>query len=101
MFTTEPLVLVKSQNCVRLFVVPLPAAHQATLSFTISQSWLKLMSIKSVTPSNCLVLCHPFFLLSSIFPSIMSFPLSQLFVSGDQSIGASASTSVPPVKIQV
>ena len=101
MFTTEPLVLVQSQSRVRLFVVPLPAAHQASLSFIISQSWLKLMSTESVMPSNHLILCHPFLLLSSIFPSIMSFPVSQLFISGDQCIGASASASVPPVKIQV
>ena len=46
------------------------AAHQASLSFTISQSLLKLMSIESVMPSNHLILCHPFLLLSSIFPSI-------------------------------
>ena len=48
------------------------AAHQASLSFTISQSLLKFMSIESVMPSNHLILCHPL-LLPSIFPSIRVF----------------------------
>ena len=52
---------------------PWTAAHQASLSFTISQSLLKLMSIESVMPSNHLILCHPLFLLPSIFPSIRGF----------------------------
>ena len=46
------------------------AAHQASLSFTISWSFLKLMSIESVMPSNHLILCHPLLLPPSIFPSI-------------------------------
>ena len=46
------------------------AAHQASLSFTISQSLLKLMSIESVMPSNHLILCRPLLLLPSIFHSI-------------------------------
>ena len=49
------------------------AARQAALSFTISQSLLRLMSIKSVMPSNHLILCHPLLLLPSIFPSIRVF----------------------------
>ena len=49
------------------------AAHQASLSFTVSRSSLKLMSLESVTPSNHLVLCHPVLLLASIFPSIRIF----------------------------
>ena len=48
-------------------------AHQASLSFTISWSLLKLMSIESVMPSNYLILCRPLLLLSSIFPSIRVF----------------------------
>ena len=100
-FTIEPLVLVQSLSRVQLFVIPLPAAHQASLSFTISPSFLKLMSTEWVMPSNRLILCHPLLLLTSVFPSIRSFPVSQLFISGDQSIGASASASVPPMKIQV
>ena len=49
------------------------AARQASLSFTISQSLLKLMSIESVMPSNNLFLCHPLLLLPSLFPSIRVF----------------------------
>ena len=49
------------------------AARQASLSITISRSLLKLISIESVMPSNHLVLCHPLFLLPSIFPSIRVF----------------------------
>ena len=54
-------------------VTPWTAAHQASLSFTISQSLLKLMSIESVIPSNHLILCCPLLLLPSIFPSIRVF----------------------------
>jgi len=49
------------------------AAQHASLSFTVSQSVLKLMSIESVMPSNHLILCHPLLLLPSIFPSIKVF----------------------------
>ena len=49
------------------------AALQASLSFTISQSLLKLMSIELVMPSNHLILCHPLLLLPSMFPSIRAF----------------------------
>ena len=67
------VVVVQSLSCVQLFATPWTAAHQASLSFTISQSLLKLMSIESVMPSNHLVLCHPLLLLLSIFPSIIVF----------------------------
>ena len=56
---------VQSLSC----VTPWTAAYQASLSFTISQSLLKLMSIESVMPSNYLKLCRPLLLLPSIFPS--------------------------------
>ena len=56
-----------------LFATPWTAAHQASLSITNSQSLLKLMSIKLVMPSNHLVLCCPFLLLPSVFPSIRVF----------------------------
>ena len=82
-----------------LFATPWTAAHQAPLSFTISQSLLKLMSIESVMPSNQFVLCCPL-LPPSIFPSIRSFPTSRFFVSGGQSIGASASALVLPMNVQ-
>ena len=57
-------------------------------------------SIESVMPSNHLILCHPLLLLPSIFPASGSFPVSWLFTSGDQSIGASTSASVLPMNIQ-
>ena len=63
---------VQSLSCVWLFVTPWTAACQASLSITNSRSLLKLMSIKSVTPSNHLILCSPLLLLS-IFPSIRIF----------------------------
>ena len=58
---------------VQLFETPWTAAHQATLSITNSQSLLKLMSFKSVMPSNHLILCHSLLLLPSIFPGIRVF----------------------------
>ena len=57
----------------QLFVTPWTAAHQASLSITNSQSLLKLMSIKSVMPSNHLILCCPLLLPPSIFPNIRVF----------------------------
>ena len=66
------VVVVHSLSHARLFATPWSAARQASLSFTISQSLLKLMSIESVMPSNHLMLCHPL-LLPSIFPSIGVF----------------------------
>ena len=58
---------------VRLFLIPWTAACQASLSFTISRSLLKLMSIESVMPCDHLILCHPLLLLPSISPSIRVF----------------------------
>ena len=55
--------VVQSLSHVQLFETPLNAAHQASLTFTVSLSLLKLMSTESVTPSNHLILCHPLFLL--------------------------------------
>ena len=77
-FSSKFLVLtlfssVQSLSHVQLFVIPCTAACQASLSITNSQSLLKLMSIQSVMPSNHLVLCRPFLLLFSIFPSIRNF----------------------------
>ena len=60
-------------SSVRLFVTPWTSAHQASLSFTISWSLLRLMSIELVMPSNHLFLCHPLLLLPSVFPSIRVF----------------------------
>ena len=64
---------VQSLSRIWLFATSWTAAHQASLFITISQSLLKLMSIESVMSSNHLVLCHPLFLLASIFPSIRVF----------------------------
>ena len=66
--------VVQSLSHVRLFATPWIAAHQASLSFTIS-CLLKLMSIESVMPSNHLILCHPLLLLPSIFSSIKVFSI--------------------------
>ena len=65
-------VAVQSPSCGQLFENPKIAACQASLPFIISQSWLKLMFIKSMMPSNYLNLCHPL-LLPSIFPRIRVF----------------------------
>ena len=67
------MLVVQSLSHVPLFVIPWTAAFHVSLPFTVSQSWLKLMSIESVMPSNHLVLCLPLLLLSSIFPSTMVF----------------------------
>ena len=64
---------VQSFSCVRLFVTPWIAAHQASLSITNSGSSLKLMSIKSVMPSSNLILCCPLLLLPPIPPGIRVF----------------------------
>ena len=89
-----------SHSVVSNSVTPWTVARQASPSFTISQGLLKLLSIDLVMPSNHLILCHTFLLLPSIFPSIQVFPMNQLFASGGQSIGASASASVLSVNIQ-
>ena len=70
------LLVVQSLSCVQLFAIPWTAARQASLSFTISQSLLRLMSIELVIPSSHLILCCPLLLLPSIFPSI--WEMSQL-----------------------
>ena len=92
-------------SCVRLFATPWTAACQASLSFTISQSLLKPMSIESVMPiiSSSVV---PFSSCLQSFPASGSFPMSWLFLSGGQSIlfgntgkSISASASVLPMNI--
>ena len=83
---------------VLLFVTPCTAALQASLSISNSRGLLKLMSIESVMPSHSLSShCPPAF-----SPSQHEdfFQMSQLFISGGQSIGASASESVLPMNIQ-
>ena len=75
-------VVIQSLSHIHLFVTPWAAAHQASLSFTISQSLLKLMSIELVMPSNYLILCFPFYSHPQPFPASGSFPMSWLFPSG-------------------
>ena len=98
------VVVVQLLNRVQLFVTPWTAAHQVSLFFTISQSMLILTPVESVIPSNHLILLPPsLFALNlsqhqGLFQWVSSFPMSQLFASGDHSIGASA--SVLPMNIQ-
>ena len=67
-----------AQSCLTL-CDPWIAALQASLSITSSQSWLKLMSIELVMPSNHLILCCPLLLPTSIFPSIRVFSKESVF----------------------
>ena len=92
--------IVQSLSCVWLFATPWTAALQASLSFTISQGLLKLVSAE--------MWCHPtisssvacFSSCPQSFPASGSFPVSSLFTSGGQSIGVSASATVLPMIIQ-
>ena len=91
---------VQSLSRVRLLVTPWTALCQASLSNTNSRSLLKLMSIELVMPSNHIILCHPLLSCLQSCPASGSFPVSQIFASGGQNIGASASASVLPMNIQ-
>ena len=89
------------QNCSEIgidhslvFATPWTAARQASLSITNYRSLLKLMSIESVMPSSHLILCP------QSLPASGSFPMSQLFTSGGQRFGVSASASVLPMNTQ-
>ena len=95
-----PVSSVQSLSCVWLFAAPWTAAHQASLTFTISQSLLKLMSIKSVMHPTISSSVLPFSFCFQSFPATGSFMKSQFFASGGQSIEASASASVLPMNIQ-
>ena len=66
-------IVVQSLSCVSFFVTPWTAACQASMSFTISRSLFKLMSIELMMSSNHLILCHPLLFLPSIFPSTRVF----------------------------
>ena len=90
----------QSLSLVQLSVTPWTVAGQASLSITNSLSPPKPMSIELVMPCNYLILCCPLLLLPSIFPSIRVFSKSQLFTSGSQNMGVSASTSVLPMNTQ-
>ena len=81
-------------------MTPWMTAHQASLPITNSKNLLKLISVESLMPSNHLIFCRPLLLCLQSFPASGSFQMNQLFTSGSQSIGASASTSGLPVNIQ-
>ena len=69
-FWFETEFAVQSLSCVWPFTTLWTAAHQASVSFSVSLSWLKLMSIESVTPSNHIIICRPLLLLPPILPNI-------------------------------
>jgi len=94
--------IVQSLSHVWLFAIWWTAACQALLSFTVSQSLIKPMSIESVMLSNHLILLYhpPFSSCPQSFPASGSFPVSWLFASSSQSIRASVSASVLPMNIQ-
>ena len=93
--------VVQSLSHVQLFVTSWTAAHQASLSSTISWSLPKLMSIESVRQSPTISSSvTPFSSCPQSFPASGSFPVSWLFTSGGQRTGASASASVLPMSIQ-
>ena len=92
----------QSLSRVWLLVTTWTVAHQASLCSINSQSLLKLRSIESVMPTNHLILCRvPFSSRLQSFSASVSFPMTQFFTSGGQSIGISASTLVLPMNIQV
>ena len=89
-----------SLSHVWLFATPWTATCQASLSFTISWSLLKLMSIELMMPSKYIILCCSLLLLPSVFPSIRVFSNESALALGGQSIRDSASASVLPMNIQ-
>ena len=95
MIKGDVVAVVHLHSCVRLFTIPWTTAHQASLSFTFSQSFLN--SRYHLTISSSVI---PFAFCLWSFPASGSFLVSQLFASGGQSIGVSASASVLPVNIQ-
>ena len=91
---------VQSLSCVWFFATPWNATCQASLFINNSQSLLKLITIKSMIPSNHLILCCPLLLLPSIFPNIRVFSNESVLPNRCQSIGASTSASVLALNIQ-
>ena len=90
------MVVVQLLSSVQIFATPCTATCQASLSFTISQSLLRLISIELVMPSNHLIVCHPFLLLPSVFPRIRNGdPESALCIKWPKYWGFSFSISPP------
>ena len=96
----EVVVLLLSHSVMSNSLRPMDCSTPGFLSSTTSWSLLGLMSIESVMPSNISSSVAPFSSCLQSSPASESFPMSQLFASGDQSIGATASASVPPMNIQ-
>ena len=86
--------------CLWLFATPWTAAHRASVSFIISRSLLKLLSIDTVMPSKNLILCCPVLLLPSMFSSIRIFSNKSTLHIKWSKYGASALASVLPMNIQ-
>ena len=99
-YTMDYFSSVQFLSHVQLFATPWIAARQASLSITNSWSSLKLMSFESVMPSSHPILCRPLLLLPPVHLASESFPMSQLFTWGSQSIGVSALASFLPVNTQ-
>ena len=91
---------IQSLSRVRLFATPWTAAYQASLSVTNSWSWVTLMSIESVMPSNHLILCRPLLLMPPIPPSIRVFSNESVLCIRWPEYWVSASASILPMKIQ-
>ena len=92
--------VVQLLSCVQFLATPWSTSRQTSLSLIIFWSLHKHMSIESLMPSNHLILFRLFSSCPQSFPASGSFPISRLFTSGGQSIGASASGSVLPMNIQ-
>ena len=92
--------LVQLLSHVQLFVTPGSVARQASLSITNSRSLLKLMSIKSVMPSNHFILCHPLLFLPAVLPSIRVFSNESVLCIRWPKYWSSASASVLPMNIR-
>ena len=96
----SPMFSVQLLSHFRLFVTAWTTARQASLSISNFWSLLKLMSIKSVMPSNHLILCRSLLLLPSIFPSIRVFSNESVLRIRWPKYWSSVSASVLPVNIQ-
>ena len=95
----HPFCCLVAKSCLALHN-PMDCSTLSSLSLTISQSLLKFTSFESVMPSNHLIFCCPLLILPQSFPASGSFPMSQFFALGGQSIGVSALASVLPKNIQ-
>ena len=97
---TVHLLLIFSCSVVSNSVIPWTTEHQASLSFTIFRSLLRLLAIEFVMPLNPLIVCRSLLSHLQSYSASASFPMSEFFTSDGQHIGASASASVLSMKIQ-